>query len=354
MDISSVKHLFSYNNGDTITPGMGVVIDAGYGLYQFWDVQAGRVTNTDFTQHPAKLYPQGYSSRLGRIVVPESGNWYYGNPSGSPLTFDGSGNCTTAGLGSIFALDTVVANGLTFPALRIKGNLASAGDLTDKFIYYKGTYQGLDYTCQQQIPIQVSSADAYDILISVQGADGSGDDVLSNDNDWVKLTPMLQRAGTPVSSGATYTWQRLVNNVWTDIVSTANLYVIDNTDHSLKIYNAGVEGVESFRIVVTYSGKTYYKVRDITDVHDPYYIVDYCTHTDAVPAGETAVFRPKVMDRASNSEDNKHTWTFAYQMTKLPSGDVVKTGTGATFSVTSDEMEQAGGNVMVRIEATGV
>ena len=38
MEFSSTRHLFAYNNGDNITPGMGVQIDPGYGLSQFWDI----------------------------------------------------------------------------------------------------------------------------------------------------------------------------------------------------------------------------------------------------------------------------------------------------------------------------
>ena len=351
MEFSSTRHLFAYNNGDNITPGMGVQIDPGYGLSQFWDISRGRVTNTDFEQHHATLFPQAWSSRMGRFVVPEGGSWFYGSPLGAALTFDSSGNCTTVGLGSTFKLTTVDQNNMTFPALQIIGNLAKANDLTDKFIYYTGHYKGMDFTCQQLITIQASSADAYDILISVVGEDGTGDDVLSNDNDWVKLTPSLQRAGTPVASSVSYTWQRLIAGAWTEIVSTAGLVEVNNTDHSLKVFNSAVEGVETFRCVAVCNNKTYYKVREISDVHDPYYIVDYCTHTDSVAPGETAVFRPKVINRATNSQDTAHSWIFGYTLTKLPSGETVKTGTGSTFSVTYDEIDNAGGNTMTRIEA---
>lgn len=351
MEFSCVRQLFSYSNGDTITPGMGVQIDAGYGLSQFWDISKGMVTNTDFTQHPATIFPQAYSSMQGKFVVPESGNWYYGSPSGSPLTFDDSGNCTTAGLASTFKLTTVTQNGLTFPALKIIGNLASESMLTDKCIYYTGTYKDNKFTCQQLITIQVSSADSYDVLLSAQGADGTGDDVLSNDNDWVRLTPMLQRAGTPVTSGVSYSWQRMVSNNWQNITSQAGVYEIDAATRSLKVYNAAVEGVENFRCVATCNGKTYYKTREITDVHDPYYIVDYCTCTDSVKEGETATFTPKVMDRASNQVDTAHAWTFLYTTVKLPSGEVVKFGTGSSYSLTYDDIQNAGGQTSTRIEA---
>lgn len=354
MNFSSTRNLYSYGNGDTITPGMGVSIDPGYGLSQFWNITKGGVDNTDFTQHPAKLFPQAWSTMKGKFVVPERGTWHYNNPEAAALTFDSNGNCTTSGLSSIFRLTTIEQNGLTFPALEIIGNLARANDLTDKCIYFKGHYQKLDFVCQQLISIQVSSADAFDILISTTGADGTGDDVLSNDNDWVKLTPMLQRAGTTVSGTVAYTWQRLVNGSWVNIQSQSSMIVINAADNSLTAYNAAVEGVESFRCVATYGNKTYYKIKEISDVHDPYYIVDYCTHTDGVGEGETAVFKPKVIDRATNTPDTLHSWNFSYTVTKLPSGDVVKTATGAQFSLTYDEIESYGGNIMTRILATGV
>ena len=67
MEYSSIRHLFAYNNGDNITPGMGVQIDPGYGLSQFWDISRGRVTNTDFEQHHATLFPQ--KEEAGSMVV---------------------------------------------------------------------------------------------------------------------------------------------------------------------------------------------------------------------------------------------------------------------------------------------
>ena len=70
--LSRIRHLYAYEDGDKIEARMGVAIDNGYGLTQYWDVNQNKVVNTDFTQHPAVLYPLPYSSKIGRYVKPET------------------------------------------------------------------------------------------------------------------------------------------------------------------------------------------------------------------------------------------------------------------------------------------
>lgn len=353
MNISATRSLFAYDNGDTITPAMGVEIAAGNGLSQFWDSDKNEVIATDFKKVNAKLFPQPFSSRQGIVIVPESGDWLYNSPSGTPLTFDANGKCTTAGLTTIFELTEVVSNGKTFPALKIVDNLATAADHTDKYIYYKGVYKSLNFTCQQLIPIQSASTADCDILISCQGPGNvDGDNILSNGVDYVKMIPYLQRAGKNITSGVTYTWQRLVNGTWTNVSNVSGQTVINNTDHSLTVYEAAVYGTEHFRCVAVCDGKTYYKVQEVSDIQDPYYIVDGCTATDSLQPGETAKFTPVVYNRANNVRDTGHTWTFTYTVYRMPEGTVFKTGSGATFNLTYDDIESAGGKVSVRINAT--
>ena len=352
MNISAIRSLFAYDNGDTITPAMGVEIAAGHGLSQFWDSDKNEVIATDFSVVNAKLYPQPFSSRQGTVIVPESGDWLYNSPNGTPLAFGSNNKCTTAGLTNIFEKTEVISNGKTFPALKIVNNLATANDHTDKYIYYKGRYKSLEFTCQQLIPIQSASTADCDILISCQGPNNvDGDTILSNGVDFVKMTPFLQRAGKNITSGVTYTWQRLVNGSWVNVENVSGNTVINNSDHSLTVYEAAVYGVEQFRCVATCNGKTYYKVQEVSDVQDAYYIVDGCTATDSLQPGETARFVPVVYDRANNVRDTGHTWTFAYTVYRMPEGTVVRTGSGSSFNVTYDDIEGAGGKVSVRIEA---
>lgn len=346
MNISAVKHLYAYTDGDTITPGMGVIIDAGYGLQQYWNPSTKRVVSTDFSTHHATLYPQAYSSKKGTIIVPETTGqqWYYGNISSEgAILEDGAVKTRYA---SLFEISSVTANGKTYPALIIKNNLANENDLNDKYIYYTSSINGKSFTCQQLIPIQSAVGDAYDVLLSAEGQDGTGDNVLSNDNDWVKFTAYLQTAGQNVASGVSYQFQKLNGATWQNVTNTANL--IEITSNTIKLYNAAVEGVEMFRVMATYNGTAHIKVFEVTDIHDPYYIEDGCNIAgDAIAEGERATFNPKVYDRSDGSLSAG--WSFSYALTKRSDGSVIS---GLTVNQLTYENVEAYGGINVRIEAS--
>lgn len=350
MNLSAIKNFYAYDDGDTITPRMGVNIDTGYGLTQFFNPSTSAVTNTDFTKHPAILYPQAYSSKEGVIIVPETTGqqWYYNNPDSDDAAILDSG-AVKAKYASMFELTTITVNSKTFPALKIKGNLATAADHTDKYIYYKSTYGGKSFTCQQLITIQETVGNKYEILLSYDGENGAGDDVLSNNNDWILVTANLQQSGINVS-GATYKFQHLVDGVWIDVVNITNTYEI--TSNTLKTYNAGVEGVDSFRAVATYNGETYYNVFQLTDIHDVYYIDPVCNLPGgAVKKSETITLAPAVIDRSSGIDvTTSMGWSFNYT-TYQQDGTVISTTTGPNYSFTGASLVSYK-KIGVKIEAT--
>lgn len=348
MNISAIHHLYAFEDGDTITPAMGVQIDQGFGLVQYWSPISKKVTATDFTKHPATLYPQPYSTKAGSIIVPSTAGqqWYYNNISDEgAILQDGA---VKSKFKNLFEVTTVSANGKTFPALKIKGNLASEQDLTDKYIYYSGSYNGKQIVCQQQIQVMATIGGIYKILLSTTGQDGSGDNVLSNDNDWVKYTAYLQVNGESVASGITYKWQHLVNNAWKDMTTQSG--VVEISGNMMTVYNAAVEGIEVFRCVATYDGQTYYEPFEVSDVHDPYYIDDGCSISgDAVRVGEKVTFSPKVYDRSSGDDVTSQGWTFSYTFLRRQDNQVISDIN--VNSLTYDNINKYGG-ISVRIEAS--
>lgn len=349
--LSKVKHLFAYEDGDTITPRMGVKIDAGYGLQQFYDPNTGEVTETKFTEHPATLFPQAWSSKLAKIIVPSMSGvqWYYNNISDNAGIMDATGKVKGA-YQALFELTTVTQNGLTFPALKIKGNLVSKalGDFTDKYIYFVGQYEGKQFTCQQLIPVQAAVGEAYNILLSVEGADGSGDETLSADNDWVKYTAFLQLAGNSINDAA-FSFQHLENGAWKNVSNNAGVTEVGK--NTLKVYDPAVEGTEIFRVVATYNGKTYYKTMEVSDIHDPLYIEDGCNIVgESINIGETATFNPKVIMRETGEDVTaSQGWTFGYTILNSKDSTVITDMTVA--SLTYDKINEKGG-VAVRIGAS--
>lgn len=348
MNIYQTRDLYAYADGDCITPSMGVSIDAGYSLAQYWNTTEGKIVNTDFSKHNAKLYPQGYSSLEGKVIVPESGTWHIGSPTSTALAFDSSGKCTTSGYTDKFKVTTIVVNSTTLPCLVICGNLASASDLTTKHIYYVGEYNGMKFTCHEEILVQVAMADAYDIIISKAGDSGDGDTVITNDDDWVQLTPYLIRGGANVV-GATYKWEQLINGVWTAITNRAS-YTELGSNGVLKIFEAAVNGLEYFRVTATLGTTVVRKVVDIADTHDPYYLDDGCSTSAGVKAGESVTFSPKVYVRSTNLPDTDHSWSFAFTVTDSQSGDVLMTA-NTSLRLSYDQIKNYGGRVKVQTRA---
>lgn len=353
--LSKIHSFYTYDDGDTITPRMVVSLESGYGFQQYWDVTAGKVTETDFTKHPATLYPQPYSSKQGSVVAPETTGqqWYFNSlTSEGAILEDGAVKSKWADL---FEVTTVSVNGKTFPALKIKGNIATADDYTDKYFYYQSTYDGKSFTCQQKLDIQASAGSSCKLLLSVEGADGTGDDVLSNDNDWVKYTAYLQMSGVNITADVTFTWSRLVNGSWKTLSNETGLTEItaSSGQSSLKLFNAAVEGVELYRCVATYNSKQYQETFQATDIHDPYYIVDGCNIIgESIQSGETASFDPQVYDRSTGElatgDHATDKWTFTYTYVNAKTREVISTISGN--SITYAEVKAQGG-VAVIIEA---
>lgn len=351
--LSRIRNLYKYEDGDLIDARMGYQLDPGYGLTQYWDEQQGRVVNTDFTQHPVTLYPYPYSSKRGQFVVPatQGQQWYYNNPESETAgILDENGNVKSA-YSSLFEKTTVTIGGATFPALRVKGNLCSANDLTDKHIYYKSVYNGKPFTCSQLIPVQTTVGNAKEILISIETADGSGSTALSNTNAWIKLTAALQRAGSPIN-GATFQWQKWVNGAWVNV--TNNPTVIEVlANNIIKVYCTGVDSEDIFRVAVTHEGVTSYKTQQLTDTSDIFYIFDGCSQAgDAVDEGVNVSFSPVVYDRKNNAPDTTNNWHFTFQLLNMISGaQIGNPSTSVPYVVPYSTLDQEGG-VSVVISAS--
>lgn len=350
-NIYQVRDIYAYADGDCILPAMGVSIDSGYSLTQYWDPEQKKVINTDFTVHNAKLFPQAYSTNAVDIIVPDSAAWYIDSTTGQPLQFDGSGNCITTGYSGIFKKSTIVANGKAQPCLVICGNLAKESSLTNKMIYFVGTYDGRSFVCQQEISVVMATSNSYDVIVSCEGDNKvSGDNIITNENDFVKFTPYLLRGGVTVT-GATFTWEQLKEGTWQTINNTSQLTEIDSNG-CLKVYAAAVYGVEYFRVTAKLSGTSadVKKVVSVSDTHDPYYLLDGCSTAGEVKNGETAVFSPQVFERTTNQPDTFHDWKFQFTVTDSTTGDVLLTA-NTTLSLSYQQIRGYGGKIRVQTRA---
>lgn len=319
--ISAIHNLFAYQDGDTITPVMGVELDSGFGLTQYWNPATGKVINTDFSVHFVRMYPHAYSSRLGAVVAPKAGSdsWTY---ESTKLTFATTTStktnatlgtityyaCTTAGLTDKFGLsvNTETHDGVPLPVLYIFGNLANDDVTSDVHIYYKAkTEDGKDFTCIQTIPIQSSMGEVLDILMTAS----NGDTVISNDNDKIVLSSLLQKSGATVTdSNVVYTWFQYDAGSWVQVTAATKGCKIGNTGtgvtgNQLTIDETAINSVGLFKSVVSYNGRTYSKQETVSDIHDPYYIDDGCSLAgESVPLNTDVTFTPKIRITKTGAE----------------------------------------------------
>ena len=357
-NVSKIKTLYAYEDGDTITPRMGEQIATGHGLQQFYNAETWNVTNTNFADYPATLFPQPYSSKAGAIVVPAAGGqWYFNNIADNAGILDASG-AVKAAFADRFAVTTVVMNGKTFPALKIKSNLVNSTNKisTDIFIYYVGQYNGKQFTCDQRIPVQSVVGDAYQLMVSVAGASGLGDEVLSDDNDWIEYTASLQMMSTGTDiAAAVITFEHFdADRTWKAV--TNNSGITEISGKKLKLYESAVDGSELYRVKAVYNGETYYQMLNPTDEHDPYYIVDGCSiDGDTVKQSDTVTWNPKVYKRhngpGEEDEDvtTKEGWTFTYTLVAQKTGATITeiNQTGITY----EKLTEYGG-IATRIQAS--
>ena len=362
-NVSKIKQLYAYEDGDTITPRMGVQIATGHGLQQFYDAQTGIVSNTNFGSFPATLFPQPYSGRAGSVVEPaDGGQWYLNNISDNSGILDANGSVKSA-YADRFEVVSVSMNQKTFPGLMIKANLVNPNDAnpitTDIYIYYAGSYAGKQFICEQMIPVQSVVGNAYQLLLSVTGANGVGDEVLSDDQDWIQYTAQLQIMSTgSTMADAVITFEHFGSNGWEAVTNQAGMTEVSSSNGvgTLKLYRDAVDGTELFRAKAVYLDKPYYVTMNPTDVKDTYYIVDGCSIAgDSVKRGDTVTFSPKVYKRQHGigEEDidvtSSEGWTFTYTLVAQSTGNTITeiNQTGITF----DKLTQYGG-IAVRIQAS--
>lgn len=343
-NISDIDTLYSYADGDVITPGMGVSIAAGHSLAQFFDPVTKKVSqDSDFTvaANQPTLYPMPYSSKKGTYIVPSTAGqqWYYNNLLVDSAGILDSGGNVKSTFSTLFQKTTYTLNGKTLPALKIIGNLCSADDQTNKTLYYVGMVDGMQVVCKQDIPINVTTGTPYNVVVTCVNSAGENDSVMDVDNEFLQLTAQLNSGNTAVDGG-TYQWQKLVNGAWQNLSNSTGKYTISSSGKILKVEDAGVEGIENFRCKVTYSGAEYYKVITLSDTRDPFFIdKGRSTPSNSIRSSETVTYTPKVYSRST--QELQSGWSFAYATSK-PDGTILENKTGATYTVQGSTVAEHG------------
>jgi predicted RNA-binding protein with TRAM domain len=334
MQVNNIETLIYISDGDTIVPGMEFVLSNGIGTTQYYNPNTGKVS-PDYTSKDVSvvLWPKCYSSSLGQFIVPEKDangvgtwQWYLNSPESeaNALLASAGGKSKNA----LFEATTVTMSGKTYPALKVVGNLASADSPNDVTIYCKFTYNGLTVTCHATIGVKVTTGEAYEVLISCEGDDGSGDSVIDDETEKLVLTAALQKNGESVTDALSWEWYRQTTTGLKKVEvddGDSNVWAIGGTNgNQLTLMEAAVDGMEEYFAQTTYNGSTYRKGIQVTDVQDVYYIDMGRSGSTILSVGDTTSYTPKVLSRKDKTVQSG--WTFAFTLTDNE-GNVVDGGT---------------------------
>jgi hypothetical protein len=347
-NISAIDHLEAIVDGDTIVPGMKLVLPTGVGSTQYYNPSTG-VCTPDYTKAASQilLYPACYSSLKGKFLVPDAGTvqWFLDNPqSDAAKILAAPGGAVADAYKARFAVSSYKVNNQTFPALKVIANLAAADSLNDVTIYCKFMVNGMEVTCNHSIGIRESVGSLFDILIVSTNEEGVNDTVIDNDSEYLVLNASLQDSGADVAATGAWSWQRATSSGLVAVAHVAGLTEITNGGRTLKLYDAAIEGTEEYFAVVGHNGQTYRKGIQVSDTHDPFYInMGRDTLSNLVRETDTIKYTPSVVARSSGAVQPG--WSFTYTL-RNNVGGTARTSSGTTFQVTGTEVKAAGGLVL--------
>ncbi|MBO7267538.1 MAG: hypothetical protein J6V12_07215 [Bacteroidaceae bacterium] len=343
MNISAIDSLEAIVDGDTVVPGMNFVLPAGVGTTQYYSPSTG-ICTPNYSDKPITLYPYCYSSRTGKFLVPSSENmmWYLNDPeSSSAQILASKGGTVVDKYKDRFELTSYTVNNQTFPALKIKGNLASADNLNDVVIYFKSTFNEMEVTCHGDISVKESVGEMFDILINCVNEQGISDTVIDNSSEYLLLSASLLNCGEPAAPTGEWSWMRATSNGLVAVSHVPGVSEFGDKSQILKLYEAAIEGTEEYFACVTHNGSDYKKGIQVCDTHDPYYInVGRSQVGNLVKQSDSITYTPQVLSRSTGSIQSG--WSFAF-VARDNDGRVVRSSSGSTFSVEGAEVHEYGG-----------
>lgn len=342
MNISAIDSLVAIVDGDTIVPGIGYVMPSGAKSTTQYYNPSTKVCTPDYTKTANQIiiYPENYSSLNGKFIQPDANSeqWYYKNPdSDTAKILDGNGGSVLSKYSALFQKTTYQVNNMTFPALKIIGNLASADNLSDVNIYCVCTCNGMAVTSRATFPLKQSVGDAFEVVINSINESGVNDTVIDNDSEYLVLNADFQNAGVTVSPTGTWSWKKLTKDGIVAVSHVAGVTELSNSNKTLKLFDAGVSGTEEYFAVVTHNSQTYMKGQTVSDTHDPYYInIGRNTKSNLVKKGETVTYTPTVLDRSSRTVQSG--WAFSFVAFDNSNTTKQSSSNATSFSVTGDNI----------------
>ena len=336
--VSGSAHIKFIRQGDSIS---SILISTG-ALVQY--VSQSGLATPDWTvaANQPVIYPRIVSQLSGTVITAIANPvWKLGNVA---LVFNGSG-MTADGK---FQTTTYTIAGVAVPALKIcKNVMADASQNTTISFAGDVTTGGLTYTITADIPVTRSETNSDVYQANIAATNGG---IVDDTNTSTTLTSILNKGGTAITDGITYAWYYSTPQD-TDAVKD-NWEPMNKTTKSITVSRDEVDTVRIFKCDMAVNGSVvcsaFFEVRDESD---PLYIVTNPNQRDeSLSSYQPSIIYTPVVRRRGHTE-NETGWTFEFVLIDVK-GQTVRTATGASFTVTYQEMVQRGCDLDLFIKAT--
>ncbi len=331
--------------GDSLTCSLR----STFPLKQFVTNGNGVVAPSFVTNQPC-IYPVVRSSLRATRISPQATDfhWYYNSVE---ITFgnDGLSNAIGSIAAGTFKSEWKTIDGFSVPTLTILKELASTSNIDSDIIDFKGVVNtGFAATVSASIEVSIeqTEGEAYMAYISINNG-GVIDDGVSS----LTATAHLLVGGTEKTANVTYEWFKMRVTAGVD-----GWVSLGRTTQSITIAASDVNSSELYKCVITTQGKSTSAVMEVVDETDALIIYPNPTNGAGATIPEelssvqtSIIYRPRVMKRATQQEVQGY--TFYYLLTNAAGDTVASQDGGATFTVTLNHAQAAGGDMTLIISA---
>lgn len=318
-------------------------------LYQEWEGTTGSVTKIypDFASTKPILYFVCTSSRVAEgVATPDSIDFYF---NGTKITW--GGDTSTGTFAGLFKKIAPSGENLYY-GIQIVKNIAEAAGYAPAIIKMiaqvsYGT-QSDEIQASYTIPIQQATGSSYRVTIA---AGDTKNFVITDKGGSCILKALAYLSGELLTTNLTYVWEKMGTSGWETLSG--------KTVQTLTVNADDINTYGEYRATVYQNGTELGKdIQGVMDASDPYDI-DPCPNpedeaiTEDESGNGTVTYTPQVVKRGTNT---KALDTNFYFVVKDAAGVYLnsssdRTTAVASYSVTREHCQQAGGDVSVTITA---
>jgi len=316
-------------------------------IYQEYEGTTGNITKIypDFASTKPILYFVCTSSRTAEgVATPDSIDFYF---NGTKITW--SGDTSTGTFAGLFKKIAPSGDNLYY-GLQIVGDIAEAAGYASAVVKMiaKVSYgtQSDEIQASYTIPIQQATGTSYRVTIA---AGDTKNFVITEKGGSCILKAIASQSGVTLANNLTYQWEKMGASGWETLSG--------KTAQTLTVNASDITTYGEYRVTVYLSGTEIGKdIQGVMDASDPYDI-DPCPdpEDEAITEDEsgngTVTYTPQVVKRGTNTKALSTTFYFVVKDAAGVYLNTDRTTACASYSVTREHCQQAGGDVSVTITA---